>query len=195
MSVRNINYFKGRPIGIITLLPAPLLTIQGMIDALRSRRETTVIDARIERLAKKCAILKGKEVLAAEELGKEVRKDGIRACNILIEQNGKDSARRTAVEYAKSRVLKVGTFLADLDLVLRTRIGKINDEASAKILAYVKGVRFRVVDYVPSVELGDEAYEGYTEKHAHEDGIIRAAVNRLLTESGDKVAEVTESAV
>lgn len=190
----------GRKIGSVTHMPTFMLGLQGWFDSRKGER--LIPDARVEGMKNKCTALEKREALIIESRCEPVRKKGLRALSKIfsckeyensihgkvddtspyaIRANARSRAKR---EEAKTILLEVKESLVHADIVLSERIRKTREKAfKVKIAAYIKGVRKgKIPDYNPNLDLVDDAYSIYIDKHKLSDEAIFNAVEKLTQE-------------
>lgn len=193
------NYFKhdvGKKIKSVTWMPSFMLGFKGWLDSRDGER--SVPDAIIEGMKNKCMAIEKREALIIESRYESVRKEGSRALSKITfnkaiedeipepEDNSpykiraaarnevKRAAAKAEAEQAKLTLLEVKESLVHADTVLSERIRRTREKAlMVKIAAYVKGVRKgKLPDYEPDLELKDDAYSIYINKHKSGDALI-----------------------
>lgn len=203
---KDLKLDTGKRIKSITLLPCSLLTFMGWLDA---RRGTDSIpNARVDRYLSKCAARERLEVLLTESRYEGHRKAGAAAIVKLktyngaydsipsdtpdgspysIRANARNAAKRNSLtadrETAKTQLIEINESLIHADTVLFERIRKTREKAlTTKIAAYVKGVRKKIPTYAPNLEMSDDAYAVYKEKHSPGDTAISEAAQKIKEE-------------
>ena len=184
-----------------------MLVIQGFMDSLKG--EESIPDARIEGMKNKCMAIEKREALIIESRYEPVRKEGARALSNYIGSNadaktvlstnndGSPYAIRTAArnearragkraeaEQAKLKLIEVSESLIHADTVLSERIRRTREKAlNVKIAAYIKGVRKgKLPDYDPDLEMDDDAYGIYINRHKPYDEAIFKTVENMTQE-------------
>lgn len=207
MKNKILKHDIGRKIGTVTHIPNFVLGIQGWLDGKKGK--SSVPDARVEGMKNKCVSLEKREALIIETRYEGERKEGAEALLKLanckresanpiadstentpytIRARERDAAKRNQncilTEEAKRTLAKVQESLVHADTVLSERIKKTREKAlNVKIAAYVKGVRKGgISDYNPKLDLSDDAYTIYKNKHENGDTAIFNAVSQITEE-------------
>lgn len=204
--MKKINKFrKGKGLKPVTRMPDCLLKFKGKRD---SKRGSTVADAYIDKLKRKCEATENFEAITAEGILSDDRKRSSAAIyNISENQKFLDNKprmkentsakairenRRTAdqISSAKSSIesgyttlFNVYQNIVNIDTVLDERITKSRKKALEKVNIYISGVRSgKLRDYNADFEFLNDAYEIYKQKHSEDDERIRAIINSVHTE-------------
>lgn len=157
----------------------------------------------------KCMAIEKQEALLIESRYETIRKEGMNALSKIsncktnessipaisndsspyaIRSNYRNEAKRASAkadaEQAKIKLLDVKESLIHADTVLSERIKRTREKAlKVKIAAYVKGVRKgKIPDYIPDLEMGDDAYIIYISKHKNSDDLILNTAEKLMQE-------------
>lgn len=202
----NVTKFRnGKGLKPVTKMPNCLLKLKGKLD---SKRGSTVPNAYIDRLKRKCEAIENKEAIIAENILSNDRKSAsIAIYNISekrkfldnkpeIKENTSAKAIRenrrrasqissaeASIESGYATLCNVHQNIINIDTVLDERITKIRKKASEKINVYISGVRSgKLKDYNADFEFLDDAYEIYQQKHSEDDERIRKIVDSVHTE-------------
>ncbi len=203
---KDIKYDIGKKIGTVTRMPAFVLAIQGWLDSRKG--EKSIPDAKVESMKNKCTSIEKREALITESRYEPVRKEGKKALKIIkeykdmqdapeIQDNSpyaiRERARQQRVKAetkgkqteAKIKLLEVKESLVHADIVLVERIRRTREKAlNVKIAAYIKGVRKGgIPDYNPNLELVDDAYNIYINKHKLGDEAIFTVAEKIMQEA------------
>lgn len=198
---------NGKRIKSVTLIPCCMLTILGWIDALKG--QDAIPNAKVAGYLSKCEGRENLEALITESRYEDERKAGAAAIVTIssyndarnaipanssdgspysIRENARNAAKRSSLtaeyEQAKAKIIEVNESLIHADTVLCERIRKTREKAlNTKIAAYVKGVRKKIPDYEPTLDLSDDAYTVYKKKHENGDSAISDAVSKMTKET------------
>lgn len=203
----NLKHDIGKKIGTVTLMPTFLLGLQGWLDS--KKGEKSIPDARVEGMLNRCMAIEKREALIIESRYEAVRKEGARALSKIsnckaneafipnvsndgspyaIRSIARNEAKRAyakaEAEQAKIKLVEIKESLIHADTVLSERIRRTREKAlKVKIAAYVKGIRKgELPDYTPDLEMVDDAYRIYINKHQEGDKFIFDAVRELTQE-------------
>lgn len=202
----NVTKFRNcKGLKPVTRMPDFLLKCKGKID---SKRGSTVPDAYIDRLKRKCEAIENKEAITAENLLSNDRKSAAVAIYNISEKRkyldnkpemkentsakairenrrraSQISSAESAIESGYTALLNAHQNIINIDTVLDERITKTRKKASAKINVYINGVRSgKLKDYAADFDFLDDAYEIYQQKHSEDDEKIRQIVDSVQTE-------------
>lgn len=202
----NKKYELGKRTKSVTHAPNWWLTVAGRIDA---KRGESVAMAHFRRYLEKCASIENEECLAAEAFLKSARARGAQELATLakitrslptmldfveehhswdvLENERRQKAReaaQAAIENSRSALYDVNETLLNGASILDERISKIRRKASAKMEAYLKGLRKGgLTAFDPEIEFSDRAAELYYGRHQKLDNAIaNAAAETVLEE-------------
>lgn len=200
------NKFKaGKGLKPVTRMPNCLLKIKGKLD---SKRGSTVADAYIEKLKRKCESIENVEAITAESILSDDRKhSAVAIYNISANQKFLDNKpkmkentsakairenRRTTssissaeslIESGYTTLFNVYQDIVNIDTILDERITKNRKKALEKVNVYISGVRSgKLKDYNADFEFLNDAYEIYKKKHFEDDEKIRTIIDSVQME-------------
>lgn len=201
--MKKINKFKnGKGLKPVTRLPNCLLKFKGKLD---SKRGSTVADAYIDKLKRKCEAIENVEAITAEGLLSDDRKrSAVAIYNISEKQKFLDNKpgmkdntsakairenRRTggqirsaqsSIESGYTTLFNVYQNIVNIDTVLDERITKNRKKALEKVNVYISGVRSgKLKDYHADFGFLNDAYEIYKQKHFEDDERIRKIIESV----------------
>lgn len=202
----NVTKFKkGKGLKPVTRMPNCLLRFKGKRD---SKRGSTVADAYIDKLKRKCEAIENVEAITAESILSDDRKRSSAAIYNISEKQkfldnkpeikentsakairenrrtaGKISSAKSSIESGYTTLFHVYQNIVNIDTVLDERITKNRKKALEKVNIYISGVRSgKLKDYNADFEFLNDAYEIYKQKHSEDDERIRAIVNSVQME-------------
>lgn len=199
----KVDKFKaGKGFKPVTRMPNCLLKFKGKLD---SKRGSTVANAYIEKLKRKCETIENIEAITAECILSEDRKRSSVALYSISEKQKfldnkpgmKDNTsakairenRRTAGQIRSAQALIESGYatlfsayqnIINIDTVLDERITKNRKKALEKINVYISGVRSgKLKDYQADFKFLNDAYEIYKQKHYEDDERIRKIIESV----------------
>lgn len=202
----SVTKFKnGKGLKPVTRMPNWLLKFKGKLD---SKRGSTVADAYIDKLKRKCEAIENVEAITAEGILSDDRKrSSIAIYNIFEKQRfldnkpeikentsaktirenrrtaGQISSAKSSIESGYTTLFNVYQNIVNIDTVLDERITKNRKKALEKVNVYISGVRSgKLKDYNADFEFLNDAYEIYKQKHSEDDERIRAIINSVHRE-------------
>ncbi len=202
---KNDKFRVGKGLGSVTIMPNFLLKFKGKLD---SKRGSTVPDAYIDKLKRKCEAIENKEAITAEGILSVDRKSAAVAIYNVSEKRKyldnkpeikentsakaiRENRRRasqiisaeSSIESGYTTLCNVNQNIVNIDTILDERITKTRKKASEKINVYISGVRSgKLKDYSADFEFLNDAYEIYQQKHSEDDDKIRQIVDSIHTE-------------
>lgn len=204
--MNNVTKFRnGKGLKPVTRMPNWLLKFKGKLD---SKRGSTVADAYIDKLKRKCEAIENVEAITAEGILSDDRKrSSIAIYNIFEKQRfldnrpeikentsaktirenrrttGQISSAKSSIESGYTTLFNVYQNIVNIDTVLDERITKNRKKALEKVNVYISGVRSgKLKDYNADFEFLNDAYEIYKQKHSEDDERIRAIINSVHRE-------------
>lgn len=201
--MNNVTKFRnGKGLKPVTRMPNCFLKFKGKLD---SKRGSTVADAYIDKLKRKCEAIENVEAITAEGLLSDDRKRSSVAIYSIFEKQKfldnkpgmKDNTsaksirenRRTAsqirsaqssIESGYTTLFNVYQNIVNIDTVLDERITKNRKKVLEKINVYISGVRSgKLKDYHADFEFLNDAYEIYKQKHSEDDERIRKIIESV----------------
>lgn len=194
----DTKYELGRRTKNVTNAPNFCLKIIGRMDA---KKGETVATAHYDRYLEKCVSIENEECLAAEAALKGVRVKGAQELASIaknskllptmpsaVEENKPwdvlENRRRanavanaqTAIETGRENLYTINETILNGASILDERISRIRKKASAKLEAYLKGLRAGgLTSFDPEVSFSDKASEMYYGRHKKLDEAIAAA--------------------
>lgn len=204
--MNNVDKFRnGKGLKPVTRMPNWLLKFKGKLD---SKRGSTVADAYIDKLKRKCEAIENVEAITAEGILSDDRKrSSIEIYNIFEKQRfldnkpeikentsaktirenrrtaGQISSAKSSIESGYTTLFNVYQNIVNIDTVLDERITKNRKKALEKVNVYISGVRSgKLKDYNADFEFLNDAYEIYKQKHSEDDERIRAIINSVHRE-------------
>lgn len=204
--MNNVTKFRnGKGLKSVTRMPNCLLKLKGKLD---SKRGSTVADAYIDKLKRKCEAIENVEAITAEGLLSDDRKRSSAAIYNISEKQkfldnkpeikentsakairenrrtaGQISSAKSSIESGYATLFNVYQNIVNIDTVLDERITKNRKKALEKVNVYISGVRSgKLKDYNADFEFLNDAYEIYKQKHSEDDERIRAIINSVHTE-------------
>lgn len=204
--MNNVDKFRnGKGLKPVTRMPDCLLKFKGKCD---SKRSSTVADAYIDKLKRKCETIENVEAITAEGILSDDRKrSAIAIYNISDKQKfldnkpeikentsakairenrrtaGQISSAKSSIESGYTTLFNVYQNIVNIDTVLDERITKNRKKALEKVNVYISGVRSgKLKDYNADFEFLNDAYEIYKQKHSEDDERIRAIINSVHRE-------------
>lgn len=204
--MNNVDKFRnGKGLKPVTRMPNWLLKFKGKLD---SKRGSTVADAYIDKLKRKCEAIENVEAITAEGILSDDRKrSSIAIYNIFEKQRfldnkpeikentsaktirenrrtaGQISSAKSSIESGYTTLFNVYQSIVNIDTVLDERITKNRKKALEKVNVYISGVRSgKLKDYNADFEFLNDAYEIYKQKHSEDDERIRAIINSVHRE-------------
>ena len=204
--MNNVDKFRnGKGLKPVTRMPNCLLKFKGKRD---SKRGSTVADAYIDKLKRKCEAIENVEAITAEGILSDDRKrSSIAIYNIFEKQRfldnkpeikentsaktirenrrtaGQISSAKSSIESGYTTLFNVYQNIVNIDTVLDERITKNRKKALEKVNVYISGVRSgKLKDYNADFEFLNDAYEIYKQKHSEDDERIRAIINSVHME-------------
>ncbi|WP_294823318.1 hypothetical protein [uncultured Eubacterium sp.] len=204
--MNNVDKFRnGKGLKPVTRMPNWLLKFKGKLD---SKRGSTVADAYIDKLKRKCEAIENVEAITAEGILSDDRKrSSIAIYNIFEKQRfldnkpeikentsaktirenrrtaGQISSAKSSIESGYTTLFNVYQNIVNIDTVLDERITKNRKKALEKVNVYISGVRSgKLKDYNADFEFLNDAYEIYKQKHSEDDERIRAIINSVHRE-------------
>ena len=204
--MNNVDKFRnGKGLKPVTRMPNWLLKFKGKLD---SKRGSTVADAYIDKLKRKCEAIENVEAITAEGILSDDRKrSSIAIYNIFEKQRfldnkpeikentsaktirenrrtaGQISSAKSSIESGYTTLFNVYHNIVNIDTVLDERITKNRKKALEKVNVYISGVRSgKLKDYNADFEFLNDAYEIYKQKHSEDDERIRAIINSVHRE-------------
>lgn len=199
------KFRKGKGLRSVTRIPNCLLKLKGKLD---SKRGSTVADAYIDKLKRKCEAIENVEAIAAEGILSDDRKRSSAAIYNISEKQkfldnkpemnentsakairknrrtaGQISSAQSSIEAGYTTLFNVYQNIVNIDTVLDERITKNRKKTLEKVNVYISGVRSgKLKDYNADFEFLNDAYEIYKQKHSEDDEKIRAIINSVHTE-------------
>lgn len=207
-SMNNSTKFKsGEKICAVTKMPNFLLKIKGKLD---SRKGSSVPDAYIDKLKRKCESIENIEVITAENILVGDRKNAaVAVCNIAESQKALEnkpaktegnspkairenrrranqiSSTESSIKSGHSALINAFQNIVSTETVLKERITNTRKKTSEKINVYVSGVRsWKLKEYSPDFDFLDDAFETYKNSHFEEDKIIRETIESMHIKEG-----------
>lgn len=204
--MNNVDKFRnGKGLKPVTRMPDCLLKFKGKRD---SKRGSTVADAYIDKLKRKCEAIESVEAITAEGILSDDRKRSSAAIYNISEKQkfldnkpemkentsakairenrrtaGQISSAQSSIESGYTTLFNVYQNIVNIDTVLDERITKNRKKALEKVNVYISGVRSgKLKDYNADFEFLNDAYEIYKMKHSEDDEKIRAIINSVHTE-------------
>lgn len=204
--MNNVDKFRnGKGLKPVTRMPNWLLKFKGKLD---SKRGSTVADAYIDKLKRKCEAIENVEAITAEGILSDDRKrSSIAIYNTFEKQRfldnkpeikentsaktirenrrtaGQISSAKSSIESGYTTLFNVYQNIVNIDTVLDERITKNRKKALEKVNVYISGVRSgKLKDYNADFEFLNDAYEIYKQKHSEDDERIRAIINSVHRE-------------
>lgn len=204
--MKKVDKFKnGQGLKPVTRMPNWLLKFKGKRD---SKRGSTVADAYIDRLKRKCEAIENVEAITAEGILSDDRKrSAVAIYNISEKQKfldnkpemkentsakairenrrtaGQISSAKSSIEAGYATLFNVYQNIVNIDTVLDERITKNRKKALEKVNVYISGVRSgKLKDYNADFEFLDDAYEIYKQKHSEDDEKIRKIIDSVHME-------------
>lgn len=204
--MNNVTKFRnGKGLKPVTRMPNCLLKLKGKLD---SKRGSTVADAYIEKLKRKCEAIENVEAITAEGILSDDRKgSAVAIYNISEKQKFLDnkpemkentsaktirenrrmtaqiSSAESSIESGYTTLFNVYQNIVSIDTILDERITKNRKKTLEKVNAYISGVRSgKLKDYSVDFEFLNDAYEIYKQKHFEDDEKIRKIVDSVHME-------------
>lgn len=204
--MNNVDKFKNcKGLKPVTRMPNCLLKFKGKRD---SRRGSTVADAYIDKLKRKCEAIENIEAITAEGiLSNDRKRASVSIYDISKQQKFLDnkpemkentsakairenrqkasriSSARLSIESGYTTLFNVYQNIVNIDTVLDERITKNRKKTLEKINVYISGVRSgKLKDYSTDFEFLDDAYEIYQQKHSEADEKIRQIIDSVHAE-------------
>lgn len=204
--MNNVDKFRnGKGLKPVTKMPNCFLKFKGKLD---SKRGSTVADAYIDRLKRKCETIENVEAITAEGILSDDRKRSSAAIYNISEKQkfldnkpvmkentsakairenrrtaGQISSAKSSIEAGYTTLFNVYQNIVNIDTVLDERITKNRKKALEKVNVYISGVRSgKLKDYNADFEFLNDAYEIYKQKHLEDDERIRAIINSVHME-------------
>lgn len=203
--MNNVDKFKnGKGLKPVTRMPDCLLKFKGKRD---SKRGSTIADAYIDKLKRKCEAIENVEAITAEGILSDDRKrSAVAIYNISEKQKfldnkpemkenisakairenrrtaGQISSAKSSIEAGYATLFNVYQNIVNIDTVLDERITKNRKKTLEKVNVYISGVRSgKLKDYNADFEFLNDAYEIYKQKHSEDNERIRAIINSVHT--------------
>lgn len=204
--MNNVDKFRnGKGLKPVTRMPDCLLKFKGKRD---SKRGSTVADAYIDKLKRKCEAIENVEAITAEGILSNDRKRSSTAIYNISEKQkfldnkpeikentsakairenrrtaGQISSAKSSIESGYTTLFNVYQNIVNIDTVLDERITKNRKKALEKVNVYISGVRSgKLKDYNVDFEFLNDAYEIYKQKHSEDDERIRTIINSVHRE-------------
>lgn len=203
--MNNVDKFRnGKGLKPITRMPDCLLKFKGKRD---SKRGSTIADAYIDKLKRKCEAIENVEAITAEGILSDDRKRSSAAIYNISEKQkfidnkpvmkentsakairenrrtaGQISSAKSSIEAGYATLFNVYQNIVNIDTVLDERITKNRKKTLEKVNVYISGVRSgKLKDYNADFEFLNDAYEIYKQKHSEDNERIRAIINSVHT--------------
>lgn len=194
------RFMKGAGVKPVTYAPICFLKFKGKHD---SKKGSAVADARIAKYMSKCTANEGREVITAENILSDDRKNAAVTITVLQENenflnsapnynNASDAAAirenrrnssligsaKTTIKNCYEKLNTINENIVSVDTILEERIIKTRKKAARQINAYITGLRYRLKDYDKELVFCDDPCLVYHHNHRLGDEAINKALNK-----------------
>jgi len=208
MNEKVLNKFrKGKGIHKPLKTPMFVLTIKGKRDAKKGEH---IAEAYINKVRAKCQSLENQEVLTAEEILYNSRREAAvlmssmcqdkdilgnipnartEASPLDVRANRRNAAQRAnTVSIIKNnfeKLIQINELITDIDTCLEERIMQTRQLCTERLNAYILGVREVHIEFVNNIEYDNSASNVYEAKHKACDEAIRNTVALVYATGGN----------